>query len=198
MPGFGPFQTYSDALLAACPLILSLPNAVTVRPSNPNFKLYWELSTEYCAWIYYTPDKQYEMSMVATNTSQGDAKMRTCDIPSHIRDSRYSDGSLGYVFVIHNHPVGNELSRRDIRFVFNQGVLHGFSFEAGEREIPIGIIAFFSKGGPGNASCDGFFQYTPLTGELLRWTVDGTSGLKKEQYGVVRWKDAENFEIEYR
>ena len=52
MPGFGPFPTYSDAVLAACPLILSLPNAVTVQPSNPNFKLYWKLSTEYCAWIY--------------------------------------------------------------------------------------------------------------------------------------------------
>lgn len=197
MPDFGPFPTYSDALLAACPRMLSLPNAVTPPPSNPNFPLYWEVSTEYCAWIYFTPDNHYEMSMVATNMIQGDSKMRTCDLPSYVRDLRYSDDSLGYVFVVHNHPVGDALSRRDIRYIFNQGMMHGFSFKAGEREIPIGVIAFFSRGGPGNPSCDGFFQYTPLTGELLKWTVDAQSGLKREQYGVVKWLDSENFQIEH-
>ncbi|WNG52489.1 JAB domain-containing protein [Archangium minus] len=142
MPDFGPFQTYSDALLSACSRLLSLPNAVTVSPNNPNFKLYW-------------------------------------------------------VFVVHNHPVGDALSRRDIRFIVEQGQIHGFSVKTREREIPIGIVAFFSEGGVGHASCDGFFQYVPLTGELLKWTVEAKEW-RREQYGTVRWLDSENFEIELR
>jgi hypothetical protein len=95
MPDFGPFQKYSDALLAACPYILSLPNAVTPQPHTPNFKLYWGLSQEYCAWIYHTPDGKYEMSMLATPTVQNDSRRRSCYLPPQVRDSRYPEESLG-------------------------------------------------------------------------------------------------------
>lgn len=196
MPDFGPFKTYSDALLAACPLLLSLPNAVTESPNNPNFKLHWNLSTEYCAWIYHTPEGQYEMSMVATSMSQMDTRLRTCDLPTSVRDSRYPEESLDYVFVVHNHPVGNPLSRRDIRFIAMQGSIHGFSFKAGEREVPLVMVAFFSHGDSGHPSCDGFFQYIPATGELLKWMHESQGGWTQEKYGSVTWTDPDNFDIE--
>jgi len=34
MPGFGPFPNYSDALMAACPLILGKSHALAGRPSR--------------------------------------------------------------------------------------------------------------------------------------------------------------------
>ncbi|HYO57887.1 hypothetical protein [Archangium sp.] len=80
MPGFGSFDTYSDALLAACPLILNQPNAVAGKPSDPNFRLYWPKSREYCAWIYRTPieanGRKIPLGIVAffSNSLEG-----TCD-----------------------------------------------------------------------------------------------------------------------
>jgi hypothetical protein len=196
MPGFGSFQNHSDALLAACPYILSMPNAVTPRPNNPNFKLYWDLSQEYCAWIYHTPDGGYEMSMLATITIQDDPRRRSCYLPPYVRDSRYPDESLGYVFVVHNHPVGQELSRYDIQFIVDQAVIHGLTTKVGDRELPISIVAFFSNSfGGRKIHCDGFYQYIPATGELLKWTVDAHGVWDKEQYGSVTWTGPEKFEI---
>ncbi len=196
MPDFGSFQNHSDALLAACPYILAMPNAVTPPPSNPNFKLYWDLSREYCAWIYHTPDGRYEMSMLATTTVQNDPRRRSCYLPSHVRDSRYSDESLGYVFVVHNHPVGQELSRYDIQFIVAQAAIHGLTTKVGDHELPISTVAFFSKSfGSRKIHCDGFFQYIPATGELLKWTVNARGDWDKEQYGSVVWTGPEKFEI---
>ncbi|HEX8434417.1 MAG TPA: hypothetical protein VF697_04925, partial [Archangium sp.] len=84
-----------------------MPNAViTPRPGNPNFELYWNHSKEYCAWIYYTPDHTYEMSMLTTSFAQDDPRKRKCRLPPNVHDPRYSDESIGHVFVVHNHPVG--------------------------------------------------------------------------------------------
>jgi hypothetical protein len=196
MPDFGPFQTYSDALLAACPKIISLPHAVASRPSDPNFELRWKLSKEYCAWIYYTPDGLYEMSMLTTRPFQDDPRRRQCNLPSFIRDSRYSDDSLGYVFVVHNHPVGNEPSSDDIRFIVGQGLLHGFVVKTHEREIPLGIVAFFARTDTDTATCAGFFLYMPVTGEVLKWTADEHGEWTKKQYGKVTWKNASDFDVE--
>src|SRR5690606_28980440 len=63
MPGFGPFDSFADALIAACPLILSLPRATAGRRDEQGFNVRWRVSAEYCAWMYYTPDDKYEMSM---------------------------------------------------------------------------------------------------------------------------------------
>ena len=196
MPDFGPFQTYSDALLAACPKILSLPHAVASRPSDPNFELRWSLSKEYCAWIYYTPDGLYEMSMLTTRPFQDDPRRKRCDLPSLVQDSRYSDDSLGYVFVVHNHPVGNELSHDDIRFIAGQGSIHGFMVKTHEREVPLGIVAFFARTDMGKAICAGFFIYMPVTGEISKWTADEHGNWKKEPYGKVTWKNASDFDVE--
>jgi hypothetical protein len=62
MPAFGPFDTASDALISACSLMLKQPHATAGRSSNMNFRLRWELSQEYCAWIYYTPEDRFELS----------------------------------------------------------------------------------------------------------------------------------------
>src|SRR5512133_3493247 len=53
MPHFGPFTSVDEALLAACPLVLSQPHAVIpVRKDDQNFKVYWATADEYCAWLY--------------------------------------------------------------------------------------------------------------------------------------------------
>src|SRR5690242_10361008 len=50
MPGLGPFPTYSDALLAACPKILSFDDAVASRPVTPKLRFFQSTPKEYCAW----------------------------------------------------------------------------------------------------------------------------------------------------
>jgi hypothetical protein len=137
------------------------------------------------------------MSMIATNAYQGNTRMRTCGLPHDVRDSRYPDESLGYVFVVHNHPAGEELSDFDIRFIVNQGSRHGFSVKIRGREVPLGIVAFFSRSWEGGkARCDGFFQYTPITGELVKWSADEKTGWKQEPYGKVEWDDSGGYRIE--
>ena len=56
MKGFGPFDSFSDALQAACPMILSKPNATMGHLQDTAPDLAFRVSTEYCAWLYYTPD----------------------------------------------------------------------------------------------------------------------------------------------
>src|SRR5687768_14601584 len=53
MTDFGPFNTYADALTAACPLILSKPNATVGYLQDVNPELARRTATEYCAWLYY-------------------------------------------------------------------------------------------------------------------------------------------------
>jgi hypothetical protein len=117
-------------------------------------------------------------------------------VNGYVRDSRYPDESLGYVFVVHNHPVGLELSRYDIQFIVAQAALHGLTTKVGNRELHISTVAFFSNSfGGQNTHCDGFFQYIPATGELLKWTMNARGEWDKEQYGSVIWTGPEKFEI---
>ena len=83
MPGFGPFRTYFDAIAKACPVLLSLPNAIASRQDrrDEGYRLAWDQSTEYCAWIYYTPVGDYELSWIATPEVQADPGSRTCSLP---------------------------------------------------------------------------------------------------------------------
>lgn len=195
MPGIGPFDTYSDALLAACPLILKQPNAVAGRPSDPNFKLHWQNAQEYCAWIYRTPDGKYELSMLAVNYTQDNLLLRQCRLPADIQDSRYPAEQLGYVFAVHNHPYPDELSDGDIRFIVEQGLKHGFYFEADGRKIPIGTVAFFSNSL--DATCDGFYEYIPATTELLKWAPDSSGQWHSDPMGEVIWNNG-NYDIKRR
>jgi hypothetical protein len=49
LKNFGSFDTFSDAVKAACPLILSKPNATVVHLQERDPKLALRVSTEYCA-----------------------------------------------------------------------------------------------------------------------------------------------------
>jgi len=196
MPGFGPFEKFSDALMAACPVILSKPRATAGRPTDQNFKLRWMLSQEYCAWLYYTPDGKYEMSMLAAAPTQNDHSKRVCDLPSIVNDSRYPSGGLGYVFVLHNHPYENELSDFDIRFIVAMAAEHGITIKTNAGEVPISIVAFYSRSDNlENPSCDGFFQYIPGTGELFKW-INSRGHWGSTTAGRVVWIDATTYRID--
>lgn len=196
MPGFGPFAKASDALLAACSLILQEPHALAGRPADSSFKLRWQLSTEYCAWLYYTPDDKYEMSLLVTNSVQDDPRMRRCDLPPWVDDQRYSQDALGYVFMLHNHPYASELSDHDFRSIVGMAQVHGaWTVKTKMREIPVGIVAFFSRSMSEPAECDGFFQYFPITGEVMRWVVqDGV--WEHKQIASVTWMGPDQYRIE--
>jgi hypothetical protein len=187
MPDFGPFATYSDALLAACPKILSYDNAVVTRPVSPRLRFARSIPKEYCAWIYFTPEGLYEMSLVAMNPNQ---KQIRCKLPDHVLDPRYTSESLGYVFAVHNHPLGSELSLDDIGFIVEEARIHGLTVRAHGKEVDLGIAAFFSQSHTGEApDCDGFYLYFPRTGELLKWTRNSQQGWVKKQYGRVTLRE---------
>lgn len=196
MPTFGAYDTPSDAIQAACPLLLSKPQATAGRPTDENFRLRWRLSQEYCAWLYYTPDHKYEMSMLAAGAIQDDPLKRTCGLPSVVDDPRYPPANLGYVFILHTHPYENVLSDFDIRFIVDMAAEHGVVVKTRTREVPISIIAFYSKSSAlENPTCDGFFQYIPGTGELLKWT--NSQGIwSHEVTGRVVWLDASTYRID--
>jgi hypothetical protein len=64
------FDSYNEALFATCQRILEKPNAsagrqppnTALREEQDGFNLRWRISTEYCAWMYYTPDGKYVVS----------------------------------------------------------------------------------------------------------------------------------------
>lgn len=197
MPGFGPFSSFSDALIAACPLILEKPHATAGFPSAQDFQLRWRLSKEYCAWLYYTPAHQYEMSMLATNVVQDDARKRSCALPAIVDDPRYPSDSLGYVFVLHNHPFEDTISENDIRFVVSMATLHGLEFKTETGSVPLSIVAFFSDSGDvERPRCGGFFQYIPKTGEVLKWTTSGPGRWHKRQSATVTWTSETRYRID--
>ncbi|WP_218920923.1 hypothetical protein [Melittangium boletus] len=123
------------------------------------------------------------MSLVAMSSSQN---VTRCRLPDHVLDHRFTPESLGYVFAIHNHPLGSELSEQDIGFIVEEARIHGLTVHTHEKEIDLGIAAFFSRsqnGGP--PGCDGFYLYYPRTGELLKWTQSDQHDWSKRTYGRV-------------
>lgn len=195
MPNFGPFESYSDALIAACPLILGKPHAVAGRPSDPNFELYLQLSTEYCAWLYYTPAGKFEMTMLTASAAQADPSRRQCQLPSWVDDPRYPSDSLGYVFVLHTHAYMKRIMDLDVSAIVELGRAHGFNVRVNGRDIPLSIIAFYSNSTHDNPTCDGFFQYIPLTEEILQWTRDPHGGWTRRQVAAVKWTSPIKFTI---
>ena len=136
------------------------------------------------------------MSMMAASAVQDDARKRQCRLPPSVVDSRYRADELRYMFVVHNHPYEGEISRNDIRVIVEQGAVHGYSATAEGREVPLSIVAFFSRSERGHATCDGFFQYIPLTKELLKWSVRENGEWEDEVYGRVEWV-GDDFDIIY-
>ncbi|HVG57369.1 MAG TPA: hypothetical protein VNA24_02355 [Hyalangium sp.] len=182
------FRSFQDALLAACNKIITKPNAVAGRPGSQNFETYWRVASEYCAWIYYTPDEKYEMSKL-TDQSEIDPtnRSRTCSLPPDVDDRRYSPGSLKYICAMHNHLFDDPLSEQDVQFIIKQVRRHGFESVTKDGMARLSAVAFFSndRGAP---ACDGFHQYVPATSQMLKWTHT-REGWNCEQTGRVVWAD---------
>jgi hypothetical protein len=174
MKNFGPFDSYADALKAACPLILSKPNATVGYLQNSNPELARRTATEYCAWLYYTPEHKYEMSMLTDLSRPEDivTGKKSCILPPFVSDARYAPGDLRYIFALHNHPYGSILSPQDIQFIEDMASIHEWSIKTKDgRQIMLSIIAFFSRSkDPAAPSCDGFYQYVPATRSMTLWT----------------------------
>jgi hypothetical protein len=126
MPGFGPFDSYSETLIAACPVILSKPNATAGRVGSQDFQIRWRISSEYCAWVYYTPDQKYEMSLLTDQAKPGTGTKKTCILPPFVDDPRYPASSIKYIFAVHNHPFEDKLSDDDFETIVGMGLIHGF------------------------------------------------------------------------
>lgn len=186
---FGPYNDFSDALKAACPLILSKPNATVAHLQERDLALAKRLSKEYCAWLYFTPARKYELSMLTDAAAPGGTlqDQTTCNLPPRVDDPRYPPESIRHIFILHNHPFAGELSQPDIRFAMDMARMHALVAETGDKKVPLSIIAFFSNSKDGQTpSCDGFYQYVPATRELLQWD-NPSGGWRKKSIGVVNW-----------
>lgn len=200
MPGFGPYADYSDALSAACTVFLSKPHASVVDIADP--ELARRVSTEYCAWLYYTPEDNYQMSLMTDQAHPDDLqrKRRTCRLPTFVDDSRFGSWNLKYVFALHNHPFGGPLSLPDMRQIIALAREHDWVVETKRGRVPLAIVAFFAKSGSVQGTCGGFYQYTPETRELYRF-VQTQQGWRREDMGKVTWLDKNTFRLngrEYR
>jgi hypothetical protein len=194
---FGPFDDFSDALKAACPLLLSKPHATVTYLQERELAVALRTAKEYCAWLYHTPDQKFELSMLSDRVAPGSALNGEvgCRLPSRVRDSRYPYNSLQHIFILHNHPFSGELSRFDIQFAVEMARSHAAVAEIEGRKVPLSVIAFFSNSRDGEVpSCDGFYQYVPATSEILQW-AHAAGDWKKKQIGVVNWADDGTFSI---
>ncbi len=198
MKNFGPFDSFADALKAACPLILSKPNATVGSLEDSDPRLARRISTEYCAWLYYTPEHKYEMSMLTDQSNPDDlvTGKRSCRLPASVRDSRYTPDALKHIFALHNHPRGTPPSPADLRFSEEMAGLHGWVIDTKNTQVLLSIITFFSKSkDPEAPTCDGFYQYVPATRVMLKWThSQGEWG--RELLGTVTWVDEETYRID--
>jgi hypothetical protein len=194
---FGPFDTFMDALDAACDLILSKPNASVTGISDTALAL--RVAEEYCAWLYHAPDERFHMSML-TNQSDGDelqTRRKTCKLPTYVDDPRYPAWSIKYIFALHNHPFGGPLSFADMQKIIALANTHEWLVDTKDGKIPIAIVAFFGNPGGSESACGGFFQYTPETRELVRFTKTPSQWLRKD-IGKVTWIDRATYELNGR
>jgi hypothetical protein len=207
-PQAGPFRTPFDALLDACPRLLSLPGAQSTsqtqvtRHGSFYVERSWDDSTEYCAWIYATPKGEYEISWIATNEIPSRSALKKCDLPRRVSDPRYVDDPLYpdrniiYVLAIHSHPVPSIITLGDIRYItdvdrYIKESLHN------NGQADLGIVAFFAPSGHGAATCGGFFQYTLSTNEIRKWTVTKDGEWRSATVATVRTRQtAGRLEVE--
>ncbi|PTL85105.1 hypothetical protein DAT35_05665 [Vitiosangium sp. GDMCC 1.1324] len=197
MKSFGSFDNPSDALKAACPLILSKPNATVGHLQERDPELAVRVATEYCAWLYYTPEHKYELSMLTDQEEPGDALHGTasCLLTPNVDDPRYPPDAIKYIFFLHNHPFASDLSDKDIYTAAAMANAHELVAEAGTKKIPLSAIAFFSNSkDEQHPTCDGFYQYIPATSELLKW-LNAEGDWRKEKIGRVNWISATKFII---
>lgn len=194
MMDFGPFNDYSDALSEACSLFLSKPHASVGHIKDPDLAL--RVSTEYCAWLYYTPENQYQMSMLTDQSDADDfqSKKKTCRLPAFVDDRRYPPWSIKYIFALHNHPFGGPLSLQDMRKIISLANMHEWVIETKDGRVPIAIVAFFSRPDRASPTCDGFYQYTPETRSLHVFTKTG-DGWSRRDVGEVTWINSTTYRL---
>jgi proteasome lid subunit RPN8/RPN11 len=186
---FGPFDSRWDALIAACPLILSMPGATAGRQDGMGFDVRWRMSREYCSWVYYTPDRKYEMSMLVEGPESlpYEQNKRSCQLPMFVEDKRYAKESLEYVYFLHGHPeFPTTLSERDMEAIALIRKHHGSFAATREGNVSVGFIAFFANSySPVHAECDGFFEYRLGSNEVLKWTHDEQGRWHSEEVATV-------------
>jgi hypothetical protein len=179
------FNSYQSALLAPCQKIVSKPRATAGRRDSQGFDTRWRVGTEYCAWIYYTPDGKYVLSKLTDQTSISlPDQTKRCLLPSSVDDRRFPADSIKYIIAIHNHLYDDKPSSLDLSFILTQGNIHGFEAATKDGHVRISTVAYFSTSTE-PPRCDGFYQYIPLTRQLLKWSR--TSTWRCEQTHIVEW-----------
>ena len=187
------FDSYQSALLAACQKIVSKPRATAGRRDAQGFDARWRVGTEYCAWIYYTPDGKYVLSKLTDQTKvDPSGQKKRCLLPPYVEDRRFPTDSIKYLIATHNHLYDDLLSKDDLSYILEQGIVHGFEADTKDGSIRLSIVAFFSNEIEA-ARCDGFYQYIPRTGQVLKWTR--AVRWDCEQTHTVEWDG--NFETPY-
>jgi hypothetical protein len=196
MPDFGPFTSVSDAILAACPVIMRQPDAlIPVSSSHQNFSVYWRTASEYCAWLYSVDDAHVDMSLLATSPIQGNPSRRRCDLPAYVADKRHPESAVAYLVMLHNHPGGESISLPDLYAIAGMARTHGSTTQLQGKRVSISIAAFFGRERDGKPECAGFFHYVPArSDELLQYTVD-LGALTRKVVARVGWSDDGNPKI---
>jgi hypothetical protein len=196
MPDFGSYSSVSDALLAACPVILRQPHAVIPVPrDHQNFSVYWRTASEYCAWLYSVDGEQVEMSLLTTSPVQDDPTRRRCDLPAQVVDRRKPEAAAAYLVMLHNHPGGERISPPDLRAIAEMARIHGPTAQLQGKQISISVAAFFGRMRDEEPECAGFYHYVPArSDEMLQYTVDN-GRLMRKVVARVAWSDAETPKI---
>jgi hypothetical protein len=195
------FDSYTEALFAACRKVFTKPRSsagrrppgTALREEQDAFKLRRQVSTEYCAWMYYTPDNKYTISLL-TDYSKPDPTGTTkrCFLPDVVKDSRYPPESIQYIVVLHNHTFDTPLSDYDVSWIVSQGKIHGFEPKSKNGNPRLSVVAFFSNAHD-KPTCDGFYMYTPYTGKILKWTRDDKQWACSQTH-VVKWLAGDSLE----
>ncbi|MCY1030132.1 hypothetical protein OV207_01585 [Corallococcus sp. BB11-1] len=88
------------------------------------------------------------------------------------------------------------LTEQDIRYIVSMGLAHGWEVKTKEGMLRLSLVAFFSASNdPSKPSCDGFFQYTPTTGDLSQWT-QVRSQWSRKSLGTVVWTHEQSYRID--
>lgn len=178
MPGVGPFHSLEEALVGACQTIVRQPNAVIpVRPDHQNFKLYWKLSAEYCAWLYSGKENEIEMTWLVNDPVQADPTRRTCPLPPFVEDDRYEPSTLAYLIVLHNHVYDENLSTDDLVDLVRKAQIHGTSVVLGGKLTWISAVAFLGRETDGTVECAGFYYYSFERDNEIRKLVRAENGV---------------------
>jgi hypothetical protein len=174
IPDLGPFASVSDAIFAACPVIMRQPHALIPVPrTHQNFSAYWRTASEYCAWLYSVDGEHVEMSLLATSPVQDDPSRRRCDLPAQVMDKRRPEATVAYLVMLHNHPGGDGISLPDLYAIADMARLHGPTTRFQGQQVSISIAAFLGREREGKPECAGFYHYVPArSDEIILYSVD--------------------------